>query len=247
MTAPQPNEIRAVDAHGRGHAGADDGPAAADFVHFAGEAAHDLNNLLAVIIANLDLLGEQSDRTAEDQTLLGEALTASMRASELVRDLLTAARGLRNPQAGNTAADFRGDQISVRDVPEAATGQVVLAVEDNPNLRRIVVQQLTDLGYRVLEAEDGPAALMVLNSEPVDLLFTDVVMPGGMSGFDLARLVLSRWPSMRALITSGFPELGPSAESTSASKLHRLAKPYRMHELAAALAQVFESEPAPAR
>src|SRR6188768_1338951 len=96
-----------------------------------------------------------------------------------------------------------------------SAGETVLVVDDNAGVRRLVVRQLTDLGYRAIEAEDGPSALMILNSDSVDLLFTDVVMPGGMSGFDLARLVLSRWPGMKALITSGFPDLEPSVESAA--------------------------------
>ena len=53
-------------------------------------------------------------------------------------------------------------------------------------MRRVVARQLKELGYRLLEAEDGPSALKILESETVDLLFTDIVMPGGMSGYDLA-------------------------------------------------------------
>jgi CheY-like chemotaxis protein len=114
----------------------------------------------------------------------------------------------------------------------------VLVVDDNAELRVAVVRQLTELGYVAVEAADGPAALMVLNSRPVDLLFTDVVMPGGMSGFDLARLVLARWPQMKAVITTAFPELEPVGDSITAGKLHRLLKPYRKGELAQTLAEV---------
>lgn len=116
----------------------------------------------------------------------------------------------------------------------------VLVVDDNAGVRRLVVRQLTELGYRALEAEDGPSALMILNADAVDLLFTDVVMPGGMSGFDLARLVLSRWPAMKALITSGFPELEPEGSSASQAKLKRLIKPYRKNDLANALKEVLD-------
>lgn len=124
---------------------------------------------------------------------------------------------------------------------EAPATETVLVVDDNADMRRVVVRQLRELGYNVLEAEDGPSALMTLNSATVDLLFTDVVMPGGLSGFDLARLVTSRWPRMKALITSGFPELEPHGESAAQAKLRRLNKPYRKSDLALTLREVLDS------
>ena len=84
--------------------------------------------------------------------------------------------------------------------------ETILAVEDNPRLRALVVRQLKQLGYRCLEAEDGPSAIKLLETNDVDLLFTDVIMPGGMSGYDLGRIARSRWPRIRVLLTSGFPE-----------------------------------------
>jgi len=115
-------------------------------------------------------------------------------------------------------------------------------VDDNAELRVAVARQLTELGYVAVEAADGPAALMILNTRPVDLLFTDVVMPGGMSGFDLARLVLGRWPQMKAVITTAYPELEPAGDSTTAGKLRRLLKPYRKGELAQTLSEVLDRQ-----
>jgi CheY-like chemotaxis protein len=200
----------------------------AEFAALVGEVAHDFNNLLAVITANLDLLSEQSGHSDENRMLIEEALTAATRGSEKVRELLIATRGGAPGAQGPASAGN----------PSPGKGEVVLLVDDNERLRAAVVRQLESLGYRVLEAADGPAALMVLNTERVDLLLTDVVMPGNMSGFDLARLVLSRWPGMKALITSGFPELEPSIESMSAGTLRRLAKPFTKDELASALHEV---------
>ena len=71
----------------------------------------------------------------------------------------------------------------------------MLLVEDEPRVRRMTMARLQDLGYRVLEAANGPAALALLDSHPeVDLLFTDMVMPGGMTGADLAEAVLATSP-----------------------------------------------------
>lgn len=359
-----------------------------------GQIAHDFGNLLGVMIANLDLLDEQLDKGSEPSTLVGEALEAALRASDLTRQLLALTRrepltpirvdinqmlarlgdtldavadlagveihldldpsaahvtadsaelearleallrraleamptggllqittGSRRLGAENTpfAAPLSGDYVVVeigdtgpaltadeiaralsptlaagspddataefrqvsnfarqshgyvdiyaqaetgttvrlylpRDgeplagteepTPDNAGTETVLVVDDNADMRRVVVRQLKELGYKVLEAEDGPSALMTLNGETVHLLFTDVVMPGGLSGFDLARLVTSRWPRMKALITSGFPELEPHGQSAPQAKLRRLNKPYRKSDLAKVLREVLDS------
>lgn len=125
--------------------------------------------------------------------------------------------------------------------PETGGHETILAVDDNPGQRRLVARQLRELGYRTLEAEDGPSALMILNTEPVDLLFTDVVMPGGMSGYDLARLTLSRWPRMKALLTTAYPEARLTGEQLPPNKLRQLAKPYRKAELAQTLREILDA------
>jgi signal transduction histidine kinase/ActR/RegA family two-component response regulator len=138
---------------------------------------------------------------------------------------------------------------AVAEAPEATAlsergGQeTILAVEDNEGLRRIVVRQLGDLGYRVLEAADGISALIILESEPVDLLFTDIVMPGGMSGYDLAHGAVSRWPSLKVLLTSGFPDikLDGNGNGNPPTNMQLLTKPYRKTDLARALRQVLDA------
>ena len=71
--------------------------------------------------------------------------------------------------------------------------ETILVVEDNAGLRRIVVRQLSEAGYRVLEAPDADAAMTIIDSsEPIHLLLTDVVMPGAMDGRDLARVAVAR-------------------------------------------------------
>jgi signal transduction histidine kinase len=112
--------------------------------------------------------------------------------------------------------------------------EAVLLVEDNASLRQTTVRVLSDLGYRVLEAEDGPAALGILRSGmPVDLLFTDVVMPNGMSGFELAAEACRLRPGLKVLFASGFTEMAahprPSANGNDAPLL---TKPYRKDEVA---------------
>ncbi len=116
--------------------------------------------------------------------------------------------------------------------------ETILAVEDNPRLRALVVKQLKQLGYRCLEAEDGPSALKVLEASEVDLLFTDVIMPGGMSGYDLGRVARTRWPNIRVLLTSGFPEEKINGNGQPPWNMRLLLKPYRKEDLALTLREV---------
>src|SRR5499427_1031841 len=85
-------------------------------------------------------------------------------------------------------------------------GETVLVVEDNEALRRVVTRQLGELGYRVLAAENAAAGLQLLDQQSIDLLLTDVVMPGGINGRELARRARQRWPGIRVIFTSGFSE-----------------------------------------
>ena len=125
---------------------------------------------------------------------------------------------------------------------EAKRNERILVVEDNDAIRQLVLTQLTRLGYRLLEANGADAALVILDKgEPIDLLFTDIVMPGGMSGHALAQEALKRRPGLKVLFTSGFPGAvltdmegipGPDAV---------LSKPYRSKELAAKLRSILDA------
>ena len=130
--------------------------------------------------------------------------------------------------------------VIAREVGAAApidlgAGETVLVVEDNAALRRIAVRQLEGLGYFVLECERAAAALELLQREPVDLLFTDIVMPGGLDGVELARLALERWPTLKVVLTSGFPQARIDAGGELLQGVPLLSKPYSKEELAAAL------------
>jgi CheY-like chemotaxis protein len=137
------------------------------------------------------------------------------------------------------------DVIAVRDErseePASRGGsETILVVEDNAGLRRIVVRQLGEAGYRVLEAPDAEAAMTIIESpEPIDLLLTDVVMPGAMDGRDLARVAVAQRPALRTLLTSGFPDAkwgGPTTHRGS----RLLSKPYRKEELRRVVREVLD-------
>jgi CheY-like chemotaxis protein len=118
--------------------------------------------------------------------------------------------------------------------PVVPRGETILVVEDNAKLRNLVVKQLTGLGYEVLAAEDSKAALGVLDTRAdVDLLFTDVVLPGDMDGCALARAVAVSHPHVKILLTSGFP--GTSLLGVKELGVRLLSKPYRKEDLAGAV------------
>ncbi len=114
-------------------------------------------------------------------------------------------------------------------------GQVILAVEDDERVRKLTVTRLTQLGYTVLAAASGAEALELLKSKAVDLLFTDVVMPGGMSGYELRQQVRSLYPQMPVLLTSGYAEELAGNQVKPDVDLKILRKPYRMADLASAI------------
>ncbi|MCA8906696.1 MAG: CHASE domain-containing protein [Rhodospirillaceae bacterium] len=122
-------------------------------------------------------------------------------------------------------------------------GERVLLVEDNPELREAVGAQLIDLGYKVEAVGHAKAALDHLAKDAaVDLLFTDIVMPGGMSGFELAREARRRHPELKILLTTGYAATaaGDGLESEFGATV--LSKPYRMEELAQRLRTVLSGE-----
>lgn len=120
--------------------------------------------------------------------------------------------------------------------PRATAGETVLAVEDDPMVRKISVRRLKDLGYKVIEADSGKAALAVIDSDAeIDLLFTDVVMPGGMTGLDLAREARKRRPGLKVLFTSGYADPAIAKGGMLTENAGWLGKPYRTGDLASKL------------
>jgi CheY-like chemotaxis protein len=119
-------------------------------------------------------------------------------------------------------------------------GETILVVEDEARVRRITAARLRELGYRVLEAESGPAALQVLRDRPeIDLLFTDMVMPGGLTGAQLAAEAHRTRPDLPVLFTSGYaePDVLKQADAQSGNWLR---KPYKAADLARKLRSILD-------
>jgi signal transduction histidine kinase/DNA-binding response OmpR family regulator len=138
----------------------------------------------------------------------------------LPRDLRDAAA----PAARPAAASAKGG------------GERILLVEDDAKLSEIVAKQLASLGYGIVTAGNASAAkALIERGETVDLLLTDIVMPGGRSGIDLAYEVSKHHPSLKIVLTSGFPDARFNDNPTTALPWRLLSKPYRKEDLARAV------------
>jgi len=125
------------------------------------------------------------------------------------------------------------DVAEVAAVPERGDGEKVLVVEDDELVRTHAESQLEVFGYEVLSAANGPEALEILEREPdVDLLFTDVIMSGGMNGPELVQLAKRLRPKLKVLYTSGYTENAIVHQGRLDKGVHLLQKPYRRNELA---------------
>jgi signal transduction histidine kinase len=121
--------------------------------------------------------------------------------------------------------------------PEASEslgdGEVVLVIDDEPSIRMLITDVLSDTGYSVLEASDGPAGLRVLQSAArIDLLITDVGLPGGMNGRQVADAARTLRPDLRVLFITGYAENALMGNGHLEKGMHVLAKPFEVERLA---------------
>ena len=136
------------------------------------------------------------------------------------------------PRSAAALPSVRPADAQALDAFEVEAETTVLVAEDNDDVRAYTVDTLRQLGYRVLEAHDGPSALRLLDRTDVsvDLLFSDIVMPG-MSGWALAKQALAHKPGLRVLFTSGYPR-DIDASGTVGRTIALLAKPFTRSDLA---------------
>jgi len=108
----------------------------------------------------------------------------------------------------------------------------IMVVEDEPEIRDLVAASLEAEGFQVLRAGDAGDALRQLDAHPeVDLLFTDIVMPGELHGYDLARQARARKPRIKLLYTSGYALSAPLSRSVPIEDATLVVKPYRLEKL----------------
>ena len=135
------------------------------------------------------------------------------------------------PRAGTTG-DGGGKQVE----PEGRVAETILLVEDDPNIRKLVRAMLNSLSYQVIDAEDGPAALLLLASRDMpDMLLTDMVLPKGMNGSELACEARRQHPSLKVLYMSGYTNNALPFDGTQGKDVRLLSKPFRRQDLARAV------------
>jgi CheY-like chemotaxis protein len=136
------------------------------------------------------------------------------------------------------------DAPVVEVAPAASAGkeEIILVVEDDASVRKLALRMLAGLGYRAWEAEDAAAALRILEGpERIDLLLTDVVLPGAMGGTALARLARERRPGLGVLYMSGYTANAIMHNGVLDEGVHLLTKPFGKQELARKLREVLEA------
>ena len=142
------------------------------------------------------------------------------------------------------ARDDAAPALQAKDEPAAGGSERILVVEDDDHVRQFAANQLKDLGYKITVARDGVEALAILKAgADFDLLFTDVVMPGGLKGPELAAEARKLKPALRVLYTSGYTENAIVHHGRVDPGIHLLNKPYRRHDLALKIRRVLEEKP----
>jgi len=131
---------------------------------------------------------------------------------------------------------------STRDDNRLVIGnETILVVDDEEDLRKLAADSLEHLGYRVIVAENGQEAYEILSKgENISLLFSDIRMPGKLSGFELAAQVQQQFPSTRILLTSGFSGKLESGKEIDSSKFELLRKPYTSQLLASRIRKALD-------
>jgi PAS domain S-box-containing protein len=132
-------------------------------------------------------------------------------------------------------------EVSIVETPVARRTkdghETILVVEDNDALSRVVARHLTRLGYKVLQAKNSVEALTALRAGHVDLLFTDIALPGEMGGLEIAQVARDTWPSLKVVLTTGFEDAANRADTRD---LSIIMKPYRTADLGRTLRDVLD-------
>jgi signal transduction histidine kinase len=138
------------------------------------------------------------------------------------------------PKAQDESCDGK-DEAPQKTAPIG--GESILVVDDNAGLRQLAARLLSKLGYKVHAAENGIQALEVLETEgPFDLLFSDIGLPDGMDGYELAAAARKRQPRLKVLFTTGYTKVQENEQP------HMIRKPYRKQELAEKIRTALDSK-----
>ena len=184
---------------------------------------HDLNNVLTVITGNLALAERHAAGNPKLIKLLNNMRLAADRGTALAQQMLSDSQ---DSQPGGPQAGFAEEPAGFGDV---ATSRRILVVEDDPMVAEVAVTVLQDMGHAVSLRSDAPSALALLReADTFDLVFSDIVMPGGMSGIELAEQIAETFPRLPVLLATGYSN---AALAPGALRFPVLAKPYSVQEL----------------
>jgi len=149
----------------------------------------------------------------------------------------------RHLEGSAVAASPSGVPVTLLPVALAQEGKTVLVVEDNDGVRAYASAVLSELGYTVCEAADAAEALALIEGgQPIDLLFTDVVLPGGVSGRQLSDQVKGIMPGLPVLFTTGYTPNAIVHHGRLDPGVHLISKPYTQHDLARKVSQLLRSD-----
>ncbi len=161
----------------------------------------------------------------------GGAVSISSELGKGTKVCIDLPRHIGNPEADEAPADLA-------DAPRGQ-GETVLIVDDEPTVRMLVTEVLADLGYTAIEAEDGPSGLRVLNSSArVDLLVTDVGLPGGMNGRQVADAARLARPELKVLFITGYAENAILSHGHLDPGMYVMTKPFAMEALASRIREL---------
>jgi CheY-like chemotaxis protein len=126
-------------------------------------------------------------------------------------------------------------------MPGAEAGETVLVVDDEPTVRMLIGDTLAELGYESLEAADAASGLKVLQSDAkIDLLITDVGLPGGMNGKQMADAARVSRPDLKVLFITGYAENAAISNGHLEPGMHVMSKPFAMESLATRIRSIIE-------
>ena len=144
------------------------------------------------------------------------------------------------PRHLGAAADLEA-AVERPEISTAGAGETVLVIDDEPTVRMLVTEILEDLGYTAIEAADGPAGLRILQSEVrIDLLVTDVGLPGGMNGRQVADAGRAIRPALKVLFITGYAENAAINHGHLEPGMHVLTKPFAMTALASRIKDLID-------
>ena len=136
----------------------------------------------------------------------------------------------------------KGTRLRAATLPRSEQGETVLVVDDEPTVRMLITDILEELGFTAIEAGDSAAGLKVLQSDVrIDLLVTDVGLPGGMNGRQMADAARASRPDLKVLFITGYAENAAVGNGQLAPGMAVLTKPFPMEAMAARIRSMIEA------